>query len=90
MSTRPNVMGEYVPKRIPERIRATWDREPLKPLDITQPEGPSFTLDGNLLQWQNWCLRVGFNHREGMTLHRSATATATGTARSHTGSHSPR
>ena len=26
-------------------------------------------LDGNLLQWQNWSLRVGFNHREGMTLH---------------------
>ena len=37
--------------------------------DITQPEGPSFTVDGNLVQWQNWSLRVGFNHREGMTLH---------------------
>ena len=44
-------------------------REPLKPLHISQPEGPSFTLDGNLLQWQNWSLRIGFNHREGMTLH---------------------
>lgn len=65
----PSVMGEYVPKHIPERIQATWNREPLKPLEITQPEGPSFTLDGNLLQWQNWSLRVGFNHREGMTLH---------------------
>ena len=66
---RPNVMGEYIPKRIPERIRATWDREPLKPLEITQSEGPSFTVDGNRVQWQNWSLRVGFNHREGMTLH---------------------
>lgn len=65
----PSVMGEYVPHHIPERIRAVSRREPLKPLDITQPEGPSFTLDGNLLQWQNWSLRVGFNHREGMTLH---------------------
>ena len=44
-------------------------REPLKPLHIDQPEGPSFTLDGNLLRWQNWSLRIGFNHREGMTLH---------------------
>ncbi|MGU3291943.1 primary-amine oxidase [Williamsia sp. M5A3_1d] len=65
----PEVMGEYVPSLIPERIRAQSRREPLKPLEITQPDGPSFTLDGNLLQWQNWSLRVGFNHREGMTLH---------------------
>jgi len=65
----PDVMGEYVPKHVPERIRAASTREPLKPLLITQPEGPSFTMDGNLLQWQNWSLRIGFNHREGMTLH---------------------
>ena len=66
---RPNVMGEYVPKHVPERIRKTWNREPLKPLDITQSEGPSFTIEGNQLRWQNWSVRVGFNHREGMTLH---------------------
>ncbi|WP_307786905.1 primary-amine oxidase [Mycolicibacterium mengxianglii] len=65
----PQPMGEYVPKHIPERIRAGWQREPLKPLEITQPEGPSFTVSGNLLRWQNWSVRVGFNHREGMTLH---------------------
>lgn len=65
----PDVMGEYVPKHVPERIRAASTREPLKPLLITQPDGPSFTLDGNLLQWQNWSLRIGFNYREGMTLH---------------------
>lgn len=66
---KPDVMGEYVPHHVPDRIRSSWRREPLKPLNITQPDGPSFTLDGNLLQWQNWSLRVGFNHREGMTLH---------------------
>ncbi len=66
---RPAVMGEYVPGRIPDRIRDAGRREPLKPLEITQPGGPSFTLGGNLLRWQNWSLRVGFNHREGMTLH---------------------
>ncbi|MBP2451639.1 primary-amine oxidase [Mycolicibacterium lutetiense] len=68
-SGMPDVMGEYVPHHIPERIRSASRREPLKPLNVTQPDGPSFTLDGNLLQWQNWSLRVGFNHREGMTLH---------------------
>ncbi|MGE0219815.1 primary-amine oxidase [Mycolicibacterium sp.] len=65
----PQVMGEYVPRHIPERLLA-GTREPLKPLHITQPEGPSFTVDGNLVRWQNWSLRVGFNYREGMTLHR--------------------
>ncbi|TFC30496.1 hypothetical protein E3O53_01015 [Cryobacterium sp. TMT2-18-3] len=28
------------------------------PLDIGQPDGPSFTLDGNLVEWQSWSLRV--------------------------------
>jgi primary-amine oxidase len=65
----PEVMGEYVPRHIPERIRTASRREPLKPLHVTQPDGPSFTLDGNLLTWQNWSLRIGFNYREGMTLH---------------------
>lgn len=65
----PNVMGEYVPRHIPDRIRAASRRDPLKPLHITQPEGPSFSLDGNLLRWQNWSLRIGVNYREGMTLH---------------------
>ncbi|MFT4128393.1 MAG: primary-amine oxidase [Gordonia sp. (in: high G+C Gram-positive bacteria)] len=65
----PAVMGEYVPRHIPQRVRDTFARPALKPLEITQPDGPSFTLDGNLLTWQNWSLRVGFNYREGMTLH---------------------
>jgi primary-amine oxidase len=68
-ATPPTVMGEYVPRHIPAHLRAATPREPLRPLHISQPEGPSFTLDGNLLRWQNWSLRVGFNHREGMTLH---------------------
>ncbi|MFE3289875.1 primary-amine oxidase [Rhodococcus sp. NPDC059234] len=66
---RPEIMGEYVPRHIPERILGASTREPLKPLEITQPEGPSFALEGNKLEWQNWSLRVGFNYREGMTLH---------------------
>ena len=41
------------------------DHEPLrtdlKPLEITQPEGPSFTVDGNLVRWSCWSLRIGFD-----------------------------
>ena len=45
------------------------ERTTLRPIEITQPEGPSFTLEGNLLRWQDWSLRVGFDAREGLTLH---------------------
>ena len=44
-------------------------REPPKALDITQPEGPSFSVDGNTVEWQKWKMTVGFNHREGLVLH---------------------
>jgi primary-amine oxidase len=44
-------------------------REGLRPIEITQPDGPSFTLDGHLLRWQGWSMRLGFDAREGLTLH---------------------
>ena len=44
-------------------------RTTLKPIEITQPEGVSFTLEGNRLRWEGWDLRIGFNEREGLTLH---------------------
>ncbi|KAL1965866.1 hypothetical protein VTN77DRAFT_4999 [Rasamsonia byssochlamydoides] len=45
-------------------------RPDLKPLRVVQPEGPSFTVtDENLVQWQKWRFRVGFNYREGLTIH---------------------
>eukprot|EP01023_Acetabularia_acetabulum_P066619 TRINITY_DN9016_c0_g2_i1.p1 TRINITY_DN9016_c0_g2~~TRINITY_DN9016_c0_g2_i1.p1 ORF type:complete len:714 (+),score=119.60 TRINITY_DN9016_c0_g2_i1:60-2201(+) len=44
-------------------------RKDLKPLNIVQPEGPSFKLDGNRLEWQKWSMRIGFNYREGLVLH---------------------
>jgi primary-amine oxidase len=44
-------------------------RDDLRPLEVVQPEGPSFELDGWLVRWQKWRLRVGFNQREGLTLH---------------------
>ncbi|GAQ59784.1 primary-amine oxidase [Streptomyces scabiei] len=47
-------------------------RTSLRPLEISQPEGPSFSLDGNLLRWENWSLRIGFDAREGLVLHQIA------------------
>ena len=44
-------------------------RTDLKPLDILQPEGPSFSVDGTLVSWQKWSFRVGYTRREGLVLH---------------------
>lgn len=40
-----------------------------KPIEITQPDGPSFTVRGNLVEWEKWSVRVGFDAREGLVLH---------------------
>lgn len=44
-------------------------RTDLKPIEITQPEGPSFTVEGNLVRWQKWQFRVAFDPYEGLVLH---------------------
>lgn len=49
--------------------RVSHQRSDIKPLSIAQPEGPSFSLEGNHIEWQNWKLVIGFNAREGLTLH---------------------
>lgn len=41
----------------------------LKPIEITQPEGRSFTVEDGHVKWGRWDLRIGFNEREGLTLH---------------------
>jgi primary-amine oxidase len=64
--TDPEVMGEYLPDLLPTRLRE------VAPLHISQPDGVGFTLDGSLLRWQNWQLRLGFNHRESLVLHQVA------------------
>ncbi|GKT76042.1 copper amine oxidase [Colletotrichum tofieldiae] len=55
--------SEYHPDFVRERRTTT------KPYHVAQPEGPSFSIDGNHVTWEKWTMRVGFNYREGMTLH---------------------
>jgi primary-amine oxidase len=47
-------------------------RTDLKPIEITQPDGPSFTVDGNFVRWQKWQFRVAFDPFEGLVLHQIA------------------
>jgi primary-amine oxidase len=44
-------------------------RQDLKPVEITQPDGASFTVDGHEVRWQKWRFHVGFTPREGLVLH---------------------
>ena len=54
--------GNYSPE-------AAGTRVGLKPVEIRQPDGPSFELAGHELRWQRWRMRIGFTPREGLVLH---------------------
>lgn len=56
-------LSEYHPRLRPPPRTTT------KPYQVVQPEGPSFKIDGNLISWEKWTMRVGFNYREGLTIH---------------------
>lgn len=45
-------------------------RQDLRPIEISQPDGPSFVLDGHEIRWQKWHLVIGYTPREGLVLHR--------------------
>lgn len=49
-------------------LQTGFRKDALKPLQILQPQGPSFRVDGNVVSWQKWKLHVGFNYREGLVL----------------------
>lgn len=43
-------------------------RTDLRPLEITQPDGPSFTLDGHVIEWQRWRLHAHIDTVEGLVI----------------------
>ena len=53
----------------PGRMDLDDVRTDIKPLLITQPDGPSFQLDGQQLTWQRWRMRVSVHPVEGLVLH---------------------
>jgi primary-amine oxidase len=59
----PEASADYAADRV------TKFRTDLKPLVISQPEGPSFALEGNQISWQKWRIVIGFNAREALTIH---------------------
>lgn len=57
--------AEYVPELIDRPLRSD-----LKPLNVVQPEGASFSAHSDgLIEWQKWRFRLTFTPREGAVLH---------------------
>ena len=50
-------------------LESSWRNDTLSPLDILQPDGPSFKVTGNVVEWSKWKFQIGFNYREGLVLH---------------------
>jgi primary-amine oxidase len=44
-------------------------RDDIRPLEIHQPEGPSFQINGHQVSWQKWSFVLGFTMRQGLVLH---------------------
>lgn len=63
---KPVGPNEYIPEA--QKLRTD-----LKPLNVIQPEGTSFTVKeqgtSSTIEWQKWNFRIGFNQREGMVLY---------------------
>jgi primary-amine oxidase len=68
----PPKAGNYMPELMfddDNRPAHQRLRDDVRPIEITQPEGPSFTVDGHAVSWQKWRLKVGYTPREGLVLH---------------------
>ena len=64
VSPIPGASGRYRPE-----ATGLAPRTDLRPVEIHQPEGASFDVDGWEVSWQRWRFRVGFTAREGLVLH---------------------
>lgn len=65
--TEPGPYKETLPNEyVPSEVTLRTD---LKPLQVVQPNGPSFKITKDrVLTWQKWHMRLGFNYREGLIL----------------------
>ncbi len=59
----PPTDGNYTPEAVGQM------RTDLKPLEVNQAEGPSFTINGHEVTWQKWHFRLGFTPREGLVFY---------------------
>jgi primary-amine oxidase len=58
----PEADGDYGAGAVPVR-------DDLQPIEIGQPEGVSFSVEGSAIRWYRWSLRVAIDPQEGLVLH---------------------
>jgi primary-amine oxidase len=59
----PAESGNYDPESVGKI------RDDLRPLEISQPEGPSFEVDGHAIRWQKWSFRISLHPIHGLVVH---------------------
>jgi len=57
------------PERADFRADRVDTRDGREHLDVVQPDGVSWEIDGREVEWQKWSFRVGWTDREGLVLH---------------------
>lgn len=64
--------SSFHPKHIAEKFGTPENpsgyRQDATPYNVTQPEGVSFKMTGNIMEWSNFKFHIGFNYREGIVL----------------------
>lgn len=64
--------SSFHPKHVAEKYGTSENpsgfRQDAKPYNVTQPEGVSFKMDGNVMEWSNFKFHIGFNYKEGIVL----------------------
>jgi len=60
---------DYLPDLLAQKEGGFPMRQDVKPLHIVQPEGVSFSMNGNRLQWQKWDMHISGHYREGIVFN---------------------
>ncbi|KAI6014122.1 copper amine oxidase [Pisolithus microcarpus] len=64
----PLMHHDFLPDLLKEGDPNYKQRDDVKPLHVIQPEGVSFKMHGNVLEWQKWKMHIAYSFREGVVL----------------------
>ncbi|KAH7915737.1 copper amine oxidase [Hygrophoropsis aurantiaca] len=64
----PRTSFDFLPDLMEKTEPNYRPRDDIKPLHVVQPEGVSFKMNGNVLEWQKWKMHIAFSHREGIAI----------------------
>lgn len=58
----PKEPQDFLPDLIQKNLGSKFKlRDDIKPLHVVQPEGVSFKMNGNELEWQKWKMHIGLS-----------------------------